>query len=179
MVPQTRWGSPLHKEVRASRTLSKVLGEVTHQRSEGVDHPPSPAVSNNSVGSGGPRGSRDHSCSCAQSIASFRSWRSGSAHSQVTDSGKESSSNSELSHEEEDDPHEDENAKACKGKVEVLRDGQAASDGEEGQGHTRTLTQSLTPGRRSSPASRSSANPAPRRACLPRTQVNHLSRKSS
>ena len=45
--------------------------------------------------------------------------------------------------------------------------------------HTRTLTQSLTPGRRSSPSGRSGTNPAPRRACLPRTQVGHLSRKSS
>ena len=44
---------------------------------------------------------------------------------------------------------------------------------------TRTLTQSLTPGRRSSPSSRSSTNPAPKRACLPRTRVGHLPRKSS
>ena len=50
--------SPLHKGVRASPTLTKVLGKVTHKRSEGVDCPPSPAVSNNSVGSGGPQGSR-------------------------------------------------------------------------------------------------------------------------
>ena len=46
--------SPLHKEVRASRTLTKVLGGVIHQGSEGVDHPPSPAISEGSVGSGGP-----------------------------------------------------------------------------------------------------------------------------
>ena len=117
--PEQGGVSPLHKEVRASRTLSKVLGKVTCQQSEGVDHPPSPAVSNNSVGSGGPRGPRDRSCSHAQSIASFHSLRSGSARSQVTDGGKESSSNSELSHEEEDDPHEDENAEASKGEVEV------------------------------------------------------------
>ena len=51
--------SPLRKEVRASQTLTKVLGGVTHQRSEGVDCPPSPAVSDNSAGSGGLRGSRD------------------------------------------------------------------------------------------------------------------------
>ena len=56
--------SPLHKEVRASYTLSKVLGRVTHQPSEGVDHPPSPAASDNSAGSGRPRGSRCQSCSC-------------------------------------------------------------------------------------------------------------------
>ena len=42
--------SPLHKDVRASRTLSKVLGGVTHQPSEGMAHPPSPAASDNSVG---------------------------------------------------------------------------------------------------------------------------------
>ena len=57
--------SPLHKEVRASHTLSKVLGGVTHQSSEGVDHPPSPAPSDNSAGSGGTWGSRHWSCSCA------------------------------------------------------------------------------------------------------------------
>ena len=34
--------SPLRKEVRASWTLTKVLGGVTHQGSEGVDCPPSP-----------------------------------------------------------------------------------------------------------------------------------------
>ena len=122
--PEKGGVSPLCKEVRASRTLSKVLGGATHQPSEGVDHPPSPAVSNNSTRSGGPWGSRDQSCSHAQSITSSCSWQSGSAWSQVTDGSQESSSESELSHEEEDAPHEDENAKA----------GQVASDGEEGQG---------------------------------------------
>ena len=34
--------SPLCKEVRASRTLTKVLGGVIRQGSEGMDHPPSP-----------------------------------------------------------------------------------------------------------------------------------------
>ena len=51
--------SPLCKEVRASQTLTKVLGRVTHQPYGGVDHPPSQAVSNNSAGSGGPQDSRD------------------------------------------------------------------------------------------------------------------------
>ena len=57
--PEQGGVSPLCKEVRASRTLTKVLGGVTCQPNEGVNHPPSPAVSNNSMGSGGPRGSRD------------------------------------------------------------------------------------------------------------------------
>ena len=126
---------PLHKEVRASWTLSKVLGGVTHQASEGVDRPPSPAISDNSVRSGRLRGSRDQSCSRAQSIASSYSLQSGSARSQVTDSSQESSSESELSHKEEDAPCEDENAEAGKGEVEVSSNGQAASNGEEGQGH--------------------------------------------
>ena len=43
----------------------------------------------------------------------------------------------------------------------------------------RTLTQSPTQGRRSSPSGGSSANPSPRRARLPRTRVGHLLRKSS
>ena len=50
--------SPLCKEVRASQTLTKGLGGVTHQGSEGVDCPPSPAVSDGSVGSGGLRDSQ-------------------------------------------------------------------------------------------------------------------------
>ena len=56
--PEQGGVSPLRKEVRASQTLSKVLGRVTHQPSEGVDHPPSPAASDNSVGSGRSRDSR-------------------------------------------------------------------------------------------------------------------------
>ena len=50
--------SPLHKEVRASQTLTKVLGGVHHQESEGVDHTPSPTVSEGSVGSSGSQGSQ-------------------------------------------------------------------------------------------------------------------------
>ena len=46
--------SPLHKEVRESQTLTKVLGGVTHQGSKGVDHPPSPTISEGSVGLSGP-----------------------------------------------------------------------------------------------------------------------------
>ena len=65
--------SPLCKEVRASHTLSKVLGKVTHQPSEGMDCPPSPAASDNSAGSGGLWGSRDQSHSRARSIASAHS----------------------------------------------------------------------------------------------------------
>ena len=45
--------SPLHKEVRASRTLTKVLDGVHCQESEGVDRAPSPAISEGSVGLGG------------------------------------------------------------------------------------------------------------------------------
>ena len=45
--------SPLCKEVRASWTLTKVLGWVHCQESEGVEHAPSPAVSKGSVGLGG------------------------------------------------------------------------------------------------------------------------------
>ena len=60
--------SPLHKEVRASQTLSKVLGRVTRQPSEGMDHPPSPAASDNSAESSGSQGSRRQSLSHALSI---------------------------------------------------------------------------------------------------------------
>ena len=111
-----------------------MLDGVTHQPNEGVDCPPSPAVSNNSAGLGGLWGSRDQSCSHAQSIASFRSQQSGSAQSQATDDSQETSSESELSHEEEDAPCEDEDLEAGKGEVEVLSDGQVTSNGEEGPG---------------------------------------------
>ena len=45
--------SPLCKEVRASQTLTKVLGGVHCQESEGVDCVPSPAISEGSLGSSG------------------------------------------------------------------------------------------------------------------------------
>ena len=139
--------SPLCKEVRASCTLSKVLGGVTRQPSEGVDHPPSPAASDNSAGSGRLQGSRGQSCSCALSITPAHSWRSGSVgsvaghhsvRSHTTKGSEESSSESELSHNEEDAASEDENAEADKGGVETSSDGQVASDGEEGQVHPQT-----------------------------------------
>ena len=57
--------SPLCKEIRASRTLSKVLSRVTHQPSESAGGPPSPAPSDHSVVSGGSPGSRHRSCSHA------------------------------------------------------------------------------------------------------------------
>ena len=134
--------SPLHKEVRASHTLSKVLGGVTRQPNEGVDHPPSPAASDSSLGSGGLRGSRDQSHSCAHSIASASSWRSDSVdsaashhsvRSHATEGGQISSSESELAPNKEDATNEDENAMADKGETETSSDGQAASNDEEGQ----------------------------------------------
>ena len=107
-----------------------------------MDHPPSPATSDNSVGSGGPWGSRGQSHSHAQSITPAHSWQSGSVgsvadhhsvHSHPTEGGEESSSESEFSHNEEDATGEDENAEADKGGAEASSDGQVASDGEEGQ----------------------------------------------
>ena len=43
--------SPLCKEIRASWTLTKVLGRIHHQESEGVNRASSPAISEGSVGS--------------------------------------------------------------------------------------------------------------------------------
>ena len=57
--------SPLCKEIRVSRTLSKVLGGVTHQPSESAGHPPSPAPSDHSTGPSGSLGSRHRSRSHA------------------------------------------------------------------------------------------------------------------
>ena len=61
-----------------------------------------------------------------------------SVHSHATKGGKESSSESEHSHDEEDATGEDENAEADKGGVKTSSDGQVASDGEEGQEHPQT-----------------------------------------
>ena len=58
----------LCKEIRASCTLSKVLGGVTHQPSVSVGRPPSPTPSDHSVGSGGSWGSRPQARSQGQSI---------------------------------------------------------------------------------------------------------------
>ena len=56
-----------------------------------------------------------------------------SVRSYTTDGGEQSSSESELSHEEEGAAGEDENAEADKGGIETSSDSQVASDGEEGQ----------------------------------------------
>ena len=56
--PEQGGVSPLCKEIRVSHTLSKVLGGITHQPSEGVDHSPSLAPSDHFMGSGRLRGSR-------------------------------------------------------------------------------------------------------------------------
>ena len=56
-----------------------------------------------------------------------------SVHSTATEGGEESSSESKLSHDEEDATGEDENTEADKGGVETSSNGQVASDGEEGQ----------------------------------------------
>ena len=108
MALRTRQGFPLRKEVRASQTLTKVLGWVT------ISH-----CLRRLCGVGRPRGSRAQSRSRARSIISHRSRRSGSAQSQVTDNGQETISESKPSHQEEA-PCEDEDAEASKGDAEVL-----------------------------------------------------------
>ena len=85
---------PLCKEIRASHTLSKVLGSVKHQPSESVGRHPSPTPSDHSVGSSGSPGSRPQTCSWAQSVTLACSQWSGSAgsvaghHSQATKNGE-------------------------------------------------------------------------------------------
>ena len=93
--------SPFRKEVRASRTLTKVLGSIHRQDSEGANRTPSPAVSEGSVGSDRLRDSRVRSHSRSQSITSHCSRRSGSAQSRTTKDDKESSSRSEPSQAED------------------------------------------------------------------------------
>ena len=145
--PEQGGVSPLRKEIRVSRTLSKVLGGVICQPSEGVDHPPSPAPSDHSAGSGGSWGSRRRSCSHARSITPAHSWRSGSVGSvaghhsvcsHATEDCKVSSSESESSHDEGDGAGEDDNTDKDKGEIETSSDGLVASDGDEGQKHPHT-----------------------------------------
>ena len=150
--PEQGGVSPLCKEVRASHTLSKVLGRVTHQPSEGVDHPPSLPPSDHSAGSGGSWGSRCQSHSHARSITPAHSRQSGSVgsgaghhsvHSHTTEDGEVLSSESELSHDEGYSAGEDDNAEEDKGGIETSSNRQVSSDGEEGQecSHTQyTLT---------------------------------------
>ena len=128
--------SPFHKEVRASRTLTKVLGGVHHQDSKGADHAPSPTTSEGSVGLGRLPGSRARSHSHTQSITSHRSRGSGSTLSRATNDGQESSSESELSHTKEDAPCEDKYMEVCEDDAEALSDGRMGSDGDEGPGHS-------------------------------------------
>ena len=128
--------SPFRKEVRASRTLTKVLGNIHCQNSEGADRAPCPAASEGSVGSDMSQGSRARSRSHSQSITSHCSRRSGSTYSRTTKDDKESISGSEPSHMEEDAPHNDEYAEVHEGDGEVLSDGQVASNGDEGSGRS-------------------------------------------
>ena len=139
--------SPLHKEIRASCTLSKVLGRATHQPSEGGSRPASPAPSDHSTRSRGSPGSRHQSHSCGRSITPAHSQRSGSVGSaaghhsvcsHATGDGEVSSSESESSHNEGDGAEEDGNAEEDKGGIETSSDRQVVSDGEEGQEHPHT-----------------------------------------
>ena len=63
--PEQGGVSPFHKEVRASWTLTKVLGAIHHQDSQGADSTPSPTISEGSAGSGRLGGSRAQSHSRA------------------------------------------------------------------------------------------------------------------
>ena len=72
--PEQGGVSPLHKKIRVSHTLSKVLGGVTCQPSESAGRPPSLAPCDHSAGSGGSLGSRCQSHSHAQSITPAHSW---------------------------------------------------------------------------------------------------------
>ena len=180
--PEQGGVSPLCKEVRASRMLSKVLGRVTHQPSEGADHSLSLAPSDNSTGSDGSWGPQHRSCSHAQSITPAHSQQLGSVglvaghhsvRSHTTEDSRVSGSESELSHNEGDGMGVDDDAKE-KGrsrpqamdrwhqmvrksrntlipKTPLLALASFLVD-------TRTQTQSLTPGRKSSLSGKSSTH---------------------
>ena len=140
--PEQGGVSPLHKEIRASHTLSEVLGRVTHQPSESVGGPPSAGPSDHSTGSGGSLGSRCQSHSQAQSVTPAHSWQSGSVgsvsshhsiHSHATKNGKVLSSESDSSQDKGDSAEEEDNAKEGKGRIKTSGDEQEVSDGEDWQ----------------------------------------------
>ena len=201
--PEQGGVSPLCKEVRASHTLSKVLGGITHQPSEGMDCPSFPAASDNSAGSGRMRGSRRRSHSHVPSITPAHSQRSGSVGSaacyrsvcsHTTEGSKESNSKSKLSHDEEDTASEDEDAEADKGGLETASDGQVASDGKEGQecpqtqdtltgisqvfGTHKDTNPESGPGKKIQSVQQKRCPKSPKEDSPQRKPVNHLLRKS-
>ena len=140
--PEQGGVSPLHKEIRASCTLSKVLGEVTHQPSESVGGSPSPTPSDNSAGSSGSLGSRCWAHSQVQSVTPACSQQPGSAgsvagchsaHSQATKNGEVSSSESDSSQGKVVGAEEEDNTEEGKGGIKTSSDEQEASDGEDQQ----------------------------------------------
>ena len=149
------------------------------------------------------RCSRDRSCSCTQSITSAHSQQSGSVgstaghhsvHSHATEGGQESSSESELSHDEEDPMMKIRMPWQTRVKLRLQAMARWHPMVKRGKNalklktpspalvkssvHMRTPTQSLTSRRRSSPSGGSSGNQAPRRTVLPRNPARHLLRKS-
>ena len=193
--PEQGGVSPLCKEIRASRTLSKVLGGVTRQPSESAGGPPSPAPSDHSIGSSGSPGSRRLSRSRARSVTPAHSWRMGSAgsvashhsvHSHATEDAEVSSSESDSSQDEGDSTEEEDNAEEDNCGVETSCDGQEASNGEDWQecphtqdtligvsqlfGKHRTQTQSQTPERKSH---QHGTRTAPKRTAPRKTPGNH------
>ena len=142
--PEQGGVSPLHKEIRASHTLSKVLGRVTHQPSESAVGPPSPGPSDHSAGSGGSPGSRRLFHSWAQSVTPAHSWQLGSVgseashhsiHSHATENGEVSNSKSDSSQDKGDSTEEEDNAEESKGRIETSSDEQEVPDGEDRQEH--------------------------------------------
>ena len=72
----------------------------------------------------------------SHSITSHYSRQSGSAQSQAINGSQETSSESEPYHIKEDTPCKDEYVEVCECDAEVLSNGQVASDGDKGQGHS-------------------------------------------
>ena len=143
MALRTRWGFPLHKEVGASWTLTKVwagspakevrewtvhhlslslmtLQDFTGREAPELDHAAMPEVS-------------PHTAAGDQALPSSRSLMM----------ARKQAVNPNPPTRRRMPPGEDEDAEAGKGDAEVLSDGQVASDGKEGHGRTQiqnTLT---------------------------------------
>ena len=180
--------SPLCKEVRASRTLSKVLGGVTHQPSEGMDcrapeinHAampevlPQPVAGDQALWALWPvvtlsaptplKAARDHQAANPNSpmmrkapLMEMRMPRQTRVKLRL-----QATARWHLM------------AKRGKNTLKLRTPSLALA---KSLVRMRTLTQSPTPRRRSSPSGRSGGNQAPRRTALPRNPASHLLRKN-
>ena len=145
--------SSLCKEIRVSCTLSKVLGRVTHQPSESAGRPPSLAPSDHSADSGGSPGSKKEALRKRTTLR----WVRVRSRPQAMNRRHPKVKISRSTH-------------TPRTPSPVLVSSLMS---------IRTLTQSLTLGRKSRPHGKSSTRIAPRRTAPRKTPVGHCPQRKS